>query len=129
MKIVDILNEAPPGYSQTIAAKQNINKKVGWLKKQAAKLRPEDTRIAKQNQKKWYDTVKQLQRSGKNIEDEDVYRKALYAFLSSNDKFPLSDKLKQQINTVELSDYTVLDIMKKTVAARREAKAAKGAQT
>jgi len=129
MKIVDILNEAPPGYSQTIAAKQNISKKVGWLKQQAAKLRPEDTRIAKQNQKKWYDTVKRLQRSGKNIEDEDVYRKALYAFLSSNDKFPLSDKLKQQINTVELSDYTVLDIMKKTVAARREAKAAKGAQT
>lgn len=128
MKIVDLLNEAPPGYSQTIAAKQEIGKGVSWLKKQAAKLRPEDVRIAKQNQKKWYDTVKQLQRSGKNIEDENVYRKYLYAFLSSNNKIKLGDELKKQIGTVELTDRSILDIMNKSVIARREAKAAKGAQ-
>ena len=50
MKIADILYEAPAGVSQTLALKQ---KSSNWLKKQAAKLtRPEDARIAKQNQKK-----------------------------------------------------------------------------
>ena len=124
MKIVDILHEAPPGYSQTIAAKQSSGRKEGWLKQQAAKLRPKDTRIAKQNQKKWYDTVKRLQRSGKNIENEDVYRKALYAFLSSNNKIKLGDELKRQIGTVELTDRSILDLMNKAVVARRAAKGA-----
>jgi len=125
MKITDILYEAPPGVSQTIIAKQKIGKKVNWLKQQAAKLRPEDTRIAKQNQKKWYDAVKRLQRSGKDMTDEDLYRKTLYAFLSSNNKIKLGDELKRQIGTVELTDRSILDIMTKALAARR---AAKGAQ-
>ena len=121
MKIVDIINEAPPGASQTLAVKQ---KSTNWLKKQVAKLRPEDTIIAKQNRKKWYDTVKKLQKAGTNMTDEQVYRKFLYAFLSSNNKVKLPDALKKQIGTAELTDRSVLDIMTKALVARRAAKEA-----
>ena len=76
--------------------------------------------------KKWYDAVKRLQGSGKNMTDENVYRKELYAFLSSNNKIKLGDKLKKQIGTVDLIDRNILDIMNKTLVARR---AAKGSQT
>lgn len=121
MKIVDILNEATPGASKTIAAKQ---KSVNWFKKQVDKLRPEDVIIAKQNRKKWYDTVKKLQRAGTNMTDEQVYRKNLYAFLSSNNKVKLNDALKKQIGTAELTDRSVLDIMSKALVARRMSKKA-----
>jgi hypothetical protein len=121
MKIVDILNEATPGASKTIVAKQ---KSANWIKKQVNKLRPEDTIIAKQNRKKWYDTVKKLQRSGTNMTDEQVYRKNLYAFLSSNNKVKLNDALKKQIGTAKLTDRSVLDIMSKALVARRMAKEA-----
>jgi|SaaInl5LU_22_DNA_1037371.scaffolds.fasta_scaffold43193_3 hypothetical protein len=121
MKIVDILNEATPGASKTIAAKR---KSVNWIKKQVDKLRPEDTIIAKQNRKKWYDTVKKLQKAGTNMTDEQVYRKFLYAFLSSNNKVKLPDALKKQIGTAELTDRSVLDIMSKALVARRMAKEA-----
>ncbi len=121
MKIVDILNEATPGASKTIAAKQ---KSVNWFKKQVDKLRPEDTIIAKQNRKKWYDTVKKLQRDGTNMTDEQVYRKNLYAFLSSNNKVKLNDALKKQIGTAKLTDRSVLDIMSKALVARRMSKKA-----
>jgi len=123
MKIADILYEAPPGVSQTIALKQ---KSANWLKKQGSKLRrPEDVRIAKQNQKKWYDTVKRLQKSGKDMTNEDLYRKTLYSFLSSNNKVNLGNELKRKIGTVELTDRSILDIMTDALAARR---AAKGSQ-
>ena len=121
MKIVDILNEATPGASKTIAAKQ---KSVNWFKKQVDKLRPKDTIIAKQNRKKWYDTVKKLQRDGTNMTDEQVYRKNLYAFLSSNNKVKLNDALKKQIGTAKLTDRSVLDIMSKALVARRMSKKA-----
>lgn len=121
MKIVDIINEAPPGASQTLAVKQ---KSANWLKKQVAKLRPEDTIIAKQNQKKWYNNVKRLQQSGTDMADEQVYRKTLYAFLSSNNKVKLDNELKRQIGTAKLTDRSVLDIMTKALVARRAAKEA-----
>jgi len=122
MKIVDILNEAPlPGASRTTAIKQ---KSANWFKKQVAKIRPEDTIIAKQNRKKWYDTVKRLQRTGRDMTDEQVYRKTLYAFLSSNNKVKLDNELKRQIGTAKLTDRSILDIMTKVLAARRAAKEA-----
>jgi len=121
MKIVDILNEATPGASKTIVAKQ---KSANWIKKQVNKLRPEDTIIAKQNRKKWYDTVKKLQKAGTNITDEQVYRKTLYAFLSSNNKVKLDNELKRQIGTAKLTDRSILDIMTKVLVARRAAKEA-----
>lgn len=122
MKIVDILNEAPlPGASRTTAIKQ---KSANWFKKQVAKIRPEDTIIAKQNRKKWYDTVKRLQQTGRDMTDEQVYRKTLYAFLSSNNKVKLDNELKRQIGTAKLTDRSILDIMTKVLAARRAAKEA-----
>lgn len=122
MKIVDILNEAPlPGASRTTAIKQ---KSANWFKKQVAKIRPEDTIIAKQNRKKWYDTVKRLQRTGRDMTDEQVYRKTLYAFLSSNNKVKLDNELKRQIGTAKLTDRSILDIMTKVLVARRAAKEA-----
>ena len=57
--------------------------------------------------------------------DEKVYRKSLYAFLSSNDKVPLDNKLKQQINTIELTDRNILDIMTKALVARQASQASK----
>jgi len=122
MKIVDILNEAPlPGASRTTAIKQ---KSANWFKKQVAKIRPEDTIIAKQNRKKWYDTVKRLQQTGRDMTDEQVYRKTLYAFLSSNNKVKLDNELKRQIGTAKLTDRSILDIMTKVLVARRAAKEA-----
>lgn len=124
MKIVDILHEAPlPGASRTTAIKQ---KSANWFKKQIAKIRPEDTIIAKQNQKKWYDTVKRLQRSGRDMTDEQVYRKTLYAFLSSNNKVKLNDTLKKQIGTAKLTDRNILDIMSNALVARRVTKGSQG---
>jgi len=122
MKIADVINEAPPGVSQTLAVKQ---KSSNWFKNQVAKLRPEDTIIAKQNRKKWYDTVKRLQQTGRDMTDEQVYRKTLYAFLSSNNKVKLDNELKRQIGTAKLTDRSILDIMTKALVARR---ATKGAQ-
>ena len=121
MKIADVINEAPPGVSQTLAVKQ---KSSNWFKNQVAKLRPEDTIIAKQNRKKWYDNVKKLQKSGRDMTDEQVYRKTLYAFLSSNNKVKLDNELKRQIGTAKLTDRSILDIMTKVLVARRAAKEA-----
>ena len=56
--------------------------------------------------------------------DEQVYRKNLYAFLSSNNKVKLNDALKKQIGTAELTDRSVLDIMSKALVARRMSKKA-----
>ena len=57
--------------------------------------------------------------------DEQVYRKTLYAFLSSNNKVKLDNELKRQIGTAKLTDRSILDIMTKALVARR---ATKGAQ-
>ena len=108
MKMSEILIEELPGA-----------KKSSWL----SKFMPsDDVRLAKQNQKKWYNVVKKLQQSGKNMNDQNVYRRHLYAFLSSNNRIKLSDTIKKQIGTADLTDRSILDIMTQTVSARRTAK-------
>lgn len=124
MKIVDLLNEAPPGTSRFAAIKGAAKQKFAKVKSQAATklLGPEKQRIAKQNQKKWYDAVKRKQQQNINITDEDVYRNELYKYLGSNGKLPLSQELKRMVDQLPLNDQNILAIMTKTIDDRIAAK-------
>ena len=124
MKIVDILNEAPPGTSGLAGLKGVAKQKFDSLKSQATTkiLGPEKQRIAKQNQKKWYDVVKRKQQQNVNMNDENVYRNELYKYLGSNGKLKLSRELKRMVGQLPLNNKNILAIMTKTIDDRIAAK-------
>ena len=124
MRVADVLNEAPPGLS-TIAGWQGAAKSkiAGAKSRLITRLRgPEKVRIAKQNQKKWYDSVKRKQQKGVNMKDEPTYRKELYNFVSGNKKLKLDRELRRLVGQAPLTDQTILNIMTKTIDARIAAK-------
>jgi hypothetical protein len=124
MKIVDIMSEAPAGTSGFAALKGAAKQKFSNLKSQAATklFGPEKQRIAKQNQKKWYDAVKRKQQKNVNMTDEDTYRNELYKYLGSNGKLKLSRELKRMVGQLPLTDQNILAIMTKTIDDRIAAK-------
>jgi len=135
MLIEEIINETLPGAADTnkgfakfrSAAKQKLSN----IKSQASeKLRgPEKQRIANQNRKKWIAQVKKLQKSGKNMADENVYRSYLHKFLSGNNRLKLSRDLKIMIGRGEITNDTLLDIMTKTIDDRIAAKQSQNGDT
>ena len=124
MKIEDILNEAPPGTSGFAAFKGAAKQKFANIKSQAVTklLGPEKQRIAKQNQKKWYDAVKKKQKKNVDMTDEDVYRSELYKYLGGGGKLKLSRELKRMVGQLPLNDQNILAIMTKTIDDRIAAK-------
>lgn len=124
MKIVDIINEAPAGTSGFAALKGAAKQKFANIKSQAVTklLGPEKQRIAKQNQKKWYDAVKRKQQQNINMTDEDVYRNELYKYLGSAGKLKLSRELKRMVGQLPLNDKNILAIMTRTIDDRIAAK-------
>ena len=126
MKIDEVVTEAMPGASKTAALKGAAKQKFSKLKSRATNklLGTEKQRLAKQNQKKWYDAVKRKQQRNINMNDEDVYRKELHNFVSGNKKLKLDRELTSLIGRAQLTDKTILDIMTKTIDARIAAKQA-----
>lgn len=127
MKIVDLLNEAPPGVDQSMYSKyvaDPIKQKLATRRaeKQTQLAKKQREQLVKQNQKKWYAVVKRKQQQGINMKDENVYRKELYNFVSGNKKLPIEPELRRLVGTARLSDQTILDIMDKTIDARIAAK-------
>jgi hypothetical protein len=124
MKIIELLTEAPPGTSGFAALKGAAKQKFSDVKSQLTTklLGPEKQRIAKQNQKKWYDAVKRKQQKNINMTDEDVYRNELYKYLGSNGKLKLSRELKRMVGQLPLTDQNILSIMTKTIDDRIAAK-------
>lgn len=124
MKIVELLTEAPPGTSGFAALKGAAKQKFANIKSQAATklLGPEKQRIAKQNQKKWYDAVKKKQKKNVDMTDEDVYRSELYKYLGGGGKLKLSRELKRMVSQLPLNDQNILAIMTKTIDDRIAAK-------
>jgi hypothetical protein len=124
MKIADVLNEAPAGTSGLAAFTGAAKEKFSNLKSQATTklFGTEKQRIAKQNQKKWYDAVKKKQQKNINMTDERTYRKELYNYLSGNGKLPLSVSLRREIFQTPLTNAGILSIMTKTIDARIAAK-------
>lgn len=124
MKIVEVLNEAPPGTSGLAAFTGRAKQGISDLKSKATikLLGPEKQRIAKQNQKKWYAAVKKKQQKNVNMNDENIYRRELYRYLSGNGKLPLSIELRRIIVRAPLTDAGILSIMTKTIDDRIAAK-------
>lgn len=127
MRIVEVVTEATPGASNLAALKGKAKAGISGLANQAKSklLGTEKQKLAKQNQKKWYDAVKRKQQRNINMNDEDVYRKELHNFVSGNKKLKLDRELTALIGRAQLSDKTILDIMTKTIDARIAAKQAK----
>lgn len=134
MKISDILVEATPGAidmssRQGKRLQQTQKRQQEKEKKQQAK---KEQQLAKQNQKKWYEVVKKKQKQNKNMQDEQVYRKELYKYLSGAGKLKLSRELKRMVGRDELNDKSILAIMTKTIddriAAKQKAASAPGTQ-
>lgn len=129
MKIVDVLNEAPPGVSATTDTMQTLKGLGTWSKQtkpgkavSSFVAKQQNKKLAKQNQKKWYDHVKKLQIKGNDMNNPDVYKKELLKYLSSNNTIPLGNQLTQKIQQAKLTDKSVLDIITDTIAARKDAK-------
>lgn len=124
MKIDEVVTEAMPGASKTAALKGAAKQKFSNLKSRATDklLGTEKQRLAKQNQKKWYDAVKRKQQRNINMNDEDVYRSELYKYLGSNGKLKLSRELKRMVGQLPLNDQSILSIMTKTIDDRIAAK-------
>jgi len=115
MKINDVINESTPGAGLLGALKGKIG--ITLDKRQEQKTQ---RAIVKQNKQKWYDNVKKLQRMGKNMRDEDVYRKEMHSYLSSNNQVKLSKELKQKLGTSKLNDRAVTDIIAQALADRKK---------
>jgi len=134
MKISDILVEATPGTRKISAKIGTAKQKFSNLKSRASNklLGTEKQRLAKQNQKKWYDAVKRKQQQNINMTDEQIYRKELYKYLSGAGKLKLSRELKRMVGRNELDDKSILAIMTKTIddriAAKQKVASAPGTQ-
>lgn len=113
MKINDIVNESTPGAGLLGALKGKVGIALDKHKEQKTQRA-----IVKQNKQKWYDNVKKLQRMGKNMRDEDVYRKEMHSYLSSNNQVKLSKELEQKLGTAKLDDRAVTDIMAQALLDR-----------
>jgi hypothetical protein len=124
MKIVDLVTEAPPGASKLAALKGVAKQKIAGVKSQLTTriLGPEKQRIAKQNQKKWYDVVKKKQQNNIDMTDEDVYRNELYKYLGGRGKLKLSRELRRMVGQLPLNDQSILAIMTRTIDDRIAAK-------
>jgi Sec-independent protein translocase protein TatA len=125
MKVTEILAEAGP------AGTSGLAKWTGKAKKATADLRQsasaklfgtKQQQLAKQNQKKWYDTVKRKQKENVDMTDENTYRDHLYKYLGSNGKLKLSRELKRMVGQLPLTDQNILKIMAKTIGDRIAAK-------
>lgn len=130
MKIHEIITEANPAGTSVVSkyvgqAKQKIGDLKSGIKSTKEKLfGTEQDKIAKQNQKKWYDAVKRKQRQNVNMNDQNTYRNELYKFLSSNKKLKLSRTLRGMVGRLPLTDSNILKIMRQTIDDRITAKQA-----
>ncbi len=125
MKVSEVVIEAgPPGTSSGAAFVGRVKKKMsdigsGLTAEKEKWFGTQKDKLAKQNQKKWYDTVKRKQKSNVNMNDETEYRNALKQFLTGAGKVQISATLQQMIQSLPLTDQNILKIMTKTIDDRQ----------